>query len=290
MTVLFGGVAAENVEVVSGVLAYCVTPEGDPDGLKVVVVQNLDAAGDPVVGETASLADAYTFVRPDINVESELARVVRALILWLKRVAPRAGSKETTVAFTTSVDYAEDGTGDVLNYAANVRAPALILANLDVPEDRKRPAPEPVRVTLPGGRFAERRPPLICDVNMTLVGVVDGPGAPILVLNFMQVVRMAFQKKNVLRVDRDADDSSAGYVEYDLYFSFAAGVAVSHAGENADVESFAGQVRVEGVMLEDAPGLPGGPAVVDGLSHEATQRVGWVAGEDSVVVTPEGIG
>lgn len=279
MTVTFGGVTATNVEVVSPALAYCLTPEGNPDGGAVdVVVQNLAADGVPVVGEVTTLAAAYMFVRPDLDVESELARVVRALIVSLRRaVVPN-------VVFTTSVDYAEDGTGDVLNYAAVQKTPALILANLDVPEDRIRSCHEPVYVTLPGGRFAERRPPLVCDVNLTLVGVVDGDGAPIRILNFMQAVRLFFQKRTKLRVDRDADDPSAGYVEYDLYFSFAAGVAVTHAGENADVESFAGQIRVEGVWLEDAPGLPGGSAAVDGLPHEATRRIGWVAGDDPVVV------
>lgn len=279
MIVTFGGAEATNVEVVSDTLAYCLTPEGDPDGGAVdVVVQNLDPGGVPVVGESATLSAAYAFVRPDLDVESELARVVRALIVSLRRaVVPN-------VVFTTSVDYAEDGTGDQLNYAAVQKTPALILANLDVPEDRLRSCHEPVYVTLPDGRFAERRPPLVCDVNFTLVGVVDGDGAPIRILNFAQVVRMFFQKRTKLRVDRDVDDASKGYVEYDLYFSFAAGVAVTHAGENADVESFAGQIRVEGVWLEDAPGLPGGPAVADGLPHEATRRIGWIAGDDPVAV------
>ena len=274
LRVTFGGAEATNVEVVSETLAYCLTPEGDPDGGPVdVVVQNLDGDGAPIAGESVTMASAYQFVRPDLDVEGELARVVRALILFLRRgVCPN-------VVFTTSVDYAEDGTGDVLNYAAVQKTPALILANLDVPEDRLRSCMEPVRITLPDGRFAERRPPLVCDVTLTLVGVVDGDGAPIRNLNLMQATRGLFQKRPKLRVDRDAGDASQGYVEYDVFFSFAGGVAVTRPGENADVESFAGQVRVEGVWLEDVPGLPDGPAAVDGLPHEATTRVGWVAGE-----------
>jgi len=275
--VTFGGAEAANVEVVSETLAYCLTPDGDPDGAPVAVaVQNLGSDGAPVAGESASLASAYRYVRPDLDVEGELARVVRALILTLRR------GVHPNVVFTTSVDYAEDGTGDQINYAAVQKTPALILANLDVPEDRVRSCMEPVRVILPGGRFAERRPPLVCDVTLTLVGVVDGDGAPIRILNLMQATRGLFQKRNKLRVDRDAEDPSEGFVEYDVFFSFAGGVAVTHPGENADVESFAGLVRVEGVWLEDVPGLPGGPAVVDGLPHEGTTRIGWVAGEDPV--------
>lgn len=279
MRVTFGGAEAAHVEVVSTTLAYCLTPDGDPDGGPVaVVVQNLDSAGAPVVGETVTLAAAFTYVRPDLNVEGELARVLRALILMLRR------GVHPNVVFTTSTDYAEDGTGDQINYAAVQKTPALILANLDVPEDRVRSCMEPVRITLPGGRFAERRPALVCDVTLTLVGVIDGDGASIRILNLMQATRLLFQKRTKLRVDRDADDPFAGYVEYDMFFSFAGGVAVTHPGENADVESFAGQLRVEGVWLEDVPGLPGGPAAVDGLPYEGTTRIGWVASEDPVVV------
>ncbi len=142
VVVTFGGVPATCVQVVSDELLYLLTPEGDPDGGAVVVLlQNCDAAGDPVLGEVATLPAGFTFVRPDLTEESELARGVRALMQSLKRqVIPN-------VVFTTHTDY-DDATGDQLNFAALESLPALVLANLDVPEDRHYAANEEVEVAV----------------------------------------------------------------------------------------------------------------------------------------------
>jgi hypothetical protein len=268
--VTIGGREATAVAVVSPTLLYCLSPKGDPGAAVDVVVENLDDAGASL--ELATLPDAYTFVRPDLDVESELASVVRTLLRDLKRQVIE------NVVLSAHTDFDEE-TGDLLNLAFVAKKPALVLGNLEIPEDREHHVSTEVEVAAGDGRFIKRRAPVALDVSMTLVGVDDNP---IRILNLMQAVRMYFKKNPWLVVDRDQTDASRGAVRYEMDWSFGGPVSVTHAQDNSNVESFAGRVIVRGVLIEDMPGLPTSkPAGIPAhLPHEATTGYGWVTHDD----------
>ena len=50
-----------------------------------MTLSNVDAAGNPVVGESIALAGAYRFLRPRIVREADLTRLIRTLLRELKR-------------------------------------------------------------------------------------------------------------------------------------------------------------------------------------------------------------
>jgi IPT/TIG domain len=274
VVVTVGGRAATRVAVVSATLIYCLTPKGDPGVAQDVVVQNVDDDG--AVLATATLAAAFTFQRPDLTQESELTRVVRALIQELKRQVLE------NVHFSTHTDY-DDATGDVLNMAFVSKLPALVLANVEVPEDRTQIQPALQEFDADTGRFITRRPPVVVDIVATLVGVHDNP---IAMLNLMQVVRMFFKKNPWLELDRSASDSSLGTVRYELDWSFGGPVSVQRGGDASDTESFGGQIVVRGVLLEDMPGITtakptGIPAR---FPHEATTGYGWKTDDNAAAI------
>lgn len=271
--VLVGGAAASDVRVYSQNFLTFLTPKGDPDDARDVVVQNLDASGNVV--EAYTLVGAFTFQRPDLTQESELARVVRALIRELARQI------HPNVHFSTHSDY-EDDSGLVDNMVNVGSVPALVLGNLEAPENREHHVDEGVEMDVENDRFIERRPPVTVDLNMTLVGVTDNA---ITILNLMQATRMFFKKNAWLVLDRVAGAPERGQVSYEMDWSFGGPVSVAHQGEG-NIESFGGRVVIRGVLLEDMPGVstdkPAGiPAHVP---HEATLRHGWKTAPDASAV------
>jgi hypothetical protein len=270
LRVTIGGREATRVAVVSPTLAYCLTPKGDPGAARDIVVENLDDDG--AVIAAATLESAFTFERPDLTQESELTRVVRALIQELRR------QLLDNVHFSSHTDY-DDATGDVLNVAFVSKLPALVLSNVEVPENRTQTDQAIQEYAAGTGRFIGRRPPVAVDVVATLVGVHDNP---IALLNLLHATRMFFKKNPWLELDRDASDPSQGAVRYEMDWSFAGPVSVQRANDSSDVESFGGQIVVRGVLLEDMPGITeakptGIPA---NFPHEATVNYGWTV-EDS---------
>lgn len=289
VTVTVGGRAASAVAVVSSGLIYCLTPKGSLNADETlnttpqnVVVQNNDATGAPIGGEVATAAGAFTFQQPDLTEESELTRVLRALMLEIKLQV------HNNVVLSTHTDF-DSSTGDMLNLALVASFPAIILGNLEIPENRQHAVNEEQDYEIPGELFIKRRPPVVVDVNLTLVGVADNP---LVIMNLMQVVRTFFKKTPWLVLDRDSADASQGTVRYELDWSFAGPVAVSHQADNSNVESFAGSICIRGVLLEDMPGIsrakPAGAGIPAHFPHEATTGIGAVSASDETAVVVQG--
>lgn len=281
VTITFGGRSATNVAVVSPTLIYCQAPKGDPGAPVDVVLQNNDASGAPIGGEVVTRAAVYTYQRPDLREESELARVIRAFIQELKRQIV------DNVVFTTNTDY-DANTGDLLNYTEveNVTGGCLVIGNLDIPEDRIHAVNEEQDFDAGNGLFISRRPPIAVDAIMTLVGITDNS---ITILNLMQAVRTFFKKNPNLELDRDSSDPSLGTVEYEMEWTFGGPVSVNHQGDNSNIESFGGNITIRGILLEDMPGISRSkPAAIPAhFPHEATTRIGAVSNSDASAVSTD---
>lgn len=255
----------------SGGPAIDITVTGNGKALAIgaydVVVENIDDLGVLIPGETVTAANAYTFRRPDLGQESELARVFRTFIRMLKRQVLE------NVSFTTHTDF-DPTTADTLNLAYVQRLPAVVLANIETPDDPEYRIEYDQDIQVGADRFVDRRAPAVVMLKLDLIGVSDNP---VEILNLLNVLRVFFRKNPYLLHDRDPADLSKGKVKYDLEYAFAGPASVVHQGENSNVESFVAEVKVRGILLEDMPGVttanvPGMPA---GMPHEATRRFGY---------------
>lgn len=259
------GGAAVDLTTAGGALT--VTSEGYTD----VELSNLDDQGAPIAGETVVLTRAYSYRLPDLTAEAgSIVMVVRSLILMLRR------SIHKNVVFTTHTDY-DDTTGAQLNVAAVASLPALVLTNIDLPEDRQRAAQGTDAALIEGGRFIEHRQPVICDLTATLVGASDDETE---FFNLLEATRLLFQKRDKLRVPRSIDGSYDDGIDYELAFKFGpVNVTAGDPGGNPNLKWFGGTISVEGIRLEAVPGAPtaGTAAKPSGQHHEATIAIGYTA-------------
>lgn len=236
-----------------------------------VTVENIDDDGDLITGETVTKTDAFTFRRPDLGQESELARVVRALLRMLKRQILE------NVHFATHTDYDAD-TGDLNAIAFVQRLPALVVANLEVPDDRDYFVEGEQDFEAGAGRFIARRPPVVAMIRFDLIGVSDDPVEN---LNLLQATRIFFRKNPRITLDRSSTDPTLGAVSYDLECALGGPVTVTRGADAVNVQSFSGEVRIRGVLLEDMPGITTSkPAGIPAhLPHEATTDFGHVSAD-----------
>ena len=202
---------------------------------------------EPRPGESVTAEASFAPVRPDLSQESHLATVVGQMILELRRQVLE------NVAWTTDTDY-DDDTGDQVNLAYLAELPALVLAGVAAPENREHAIHEPEDFpNATGDGFYTTRPPVVVDVEGTLVGVSDND---LEMLNLLQAVRMFFRKNPFLFVPRQYGNPARGEVKYELEASMGSQVQISPQGDNSNVQFFAVDWRVIGVRLEDMPGLP----------------------------------
>ncbi|MBL9023822.1 MAG: IPT/TIG domain-containing protein, partial [Myxococcales bacterium] len=209
--VLFGGVAAEapSVRDEAGLrLVDLRTPVHAP-GVVGVELQNLDAAGVPVPGESVVLVGAYRFARPTVAREADLTRVVRQLLRELKRQVL------ANVSATVSVDY-DDTTLDGLNLIAMAKVPSLVLSGPTLRPNRfysANVAHEDVVDGIAGPELARRKPPYTVDLVFTLTAASERTAE---LFNLMAVVATFLNRNRWLELQRDPADASRGSVRWEL--------------------------------------------------------------------------
>lgn len=270
--VLFGTKLATAVAVTEAGQLYCLTPINDP-GTVSVTVRNVDAAGVLIGAETATLADAYTYARPDLTQKGNIARALEAFIVEIRRqITPNCD-------WAVHTDF-DDTTGDGLNVAYQGRLPSLVLADLQLP-DKSSPESDTYTVEIDATTFVERRAPVIVDAVFSIVGVSDNL---LEMLSLLEATKQFFALNGSISVDRDPADPSHGAVEYVMRSEIGAGTKTTRQNDNNNIMSFTGSVTLEQIRSEDMPGVtraavPGVPAW---YPHQGTVRFGWTA--DSVVV------
>lgn len=232
---------------------------------------------EPLDEEGILVPGAYTFVRPDLGVESYIATAIRALLRGLKREVL------SNVSFATHTDY-DANTGDRVNTTFLAELPALVLTNLRLPENRDEA--RNVSEELEGAtveRFVVRAPDDVVDVRFTLVGVTDDT---VELLNLLAATKRYFDKHGELRVTR----SDGCVLLHDLDFEVGSEVSVQPASDN--VQSFSGEVVVKSVpvgdmAIEDQGELPEGVPI--GTRYEGVRDVGWTQEGDTTLEVDEGL-
>lgn len=260
--VTIGGVPALQVWAISSTLLRCLTPIHDPSGTPArparpetsdpgaaavpasdVVVQNLDANGDPIPGETATLAAAFSFVRPRLDQGSITARVVRAFIAELRRQVI------DNVNFAPNTDYDPD-TGDGMNVAQLASLPGIAIVDLKLPRSQVVQN-EQDELSDGGTGFVALRPPVLRDAQMTLVGVSDNKEE---LLTLEEALDLFFRKNPELYVQRDDTDPSFGSVGFDMQRTSDPQFGTTTDGSN--ICFFSCEVVVQNIPRQAMPGLP----------------------------------
>lgn len=239
------------------------------DGAVDVTVENIDAAGVTIPGETVTATKVFKPLRPNLSIKGHLSEVIDTLIADLKRQVVKL------VSWTTQMDYDEE-TGDLtVGFIAGV--PALVLAGLTLPKSRKYAVNQQEEINtndpVTQGDFVVVRPPDVRDLIGTLIGITDDDGE---IANLAQAVTQYFQKNNELEVLRDPLDPTKGTIDYDLRASVEDVITFTSVGNNTDLVFFTMDVRVLGIRLETMPGIPQKtvPGVPSGIPVEPIVGIG----------------
>ena len=194
LDIRFGAAPAELVALVNDgarVLLDIRTPASAP-GPTTLTLSNLDAAGAPVPGESASAP--FRFERAPIGRESDLTRLVRALLRALRDQV--LANTSTPV----SLDYRESTS----SFIPVARVPSLTVLGPDVRENRLYSSSELVErpVTAPDGTVTIEvlRPPTAVDLRFTLEVVTNSTAEH---LELFTALTSFFHRNPYLSVARD---------------------------------------------------------------------------------------
>lgn len=263
--ILFGGIAAVMVAVVSPYLAFCKTPVSDPGGPVDVVVQNL--ADDGTVLEEARLPAAWRFIRPELTStgESDVARIIRSLIQDLKRqITPN-------VYWPSSSDY-DEHTEDLLNEVEIPAFPAIVFANISFEENPVYKTCEPIEIPDPENPdgFVMYAPPEMVDIVIPIIGSSDNSDE---LINLSSAVRRFFRKTIRVKIPRDPEDAQSEILEWDLQWD-PTPTAMQIAASSNNIRTFSGTARILGFPIEQLYGLPLGGPGTPGAGHESVVATG----------------
>lgn len=244
--VVFGDVPAVVVSVreEAGLrIADVRTPAHQP-GVVPIELTNLDAAGDPVPGETVVAPSTYRFARPTVAREADLTRVIRQLLRELKRQVL------ANVSATVSVDY-DDTVVDGLNIIAMAKVPSLVLSGPTLRANRFYAANVPHEDLvdgISGPELVRRKPPYTVDLVFTLTAASERTAE---LFNLMAAVATFLNRNRWLELQRDPDDASRGTVRWELD---ADGELRTQLAGRDDVRAFTCGFVVRGFDVDE--GLP----------------------------------
>jgi hypothetical protein len=230
-----------------------------------VSVTHFDAAGAPIAGERATLAEAYRYERPRIVREANLTQLVRALLRELKRQVLE------NVSLSVAVDF-DDTALDGLDVRAIAALPSLVVTGPRIKENRfySTNAIDEELVAGPSGpEVRRRRSPLTVDLEFALTGASD---RAVELLNLMSAVSTFLDRNRWLVMDRDAVDPSKGQVRWEMD---AAGELQTNLEGKDDVRAFTWGLVIRGFDIDEGLTLDVVKAVAEG---GASVGVGPVSG------------
>jgi hypothetical protein len=243
VAVVFGARAADVVSVIpDGARVFVdVRAPASEAGDVALVLQNLDAGGAPIPGETASVP--FRFVRALLGVESDLTRLVRTLLRALK------SQVIANAATPVSLDYREQ----VSSVIPVAKVPSLTVLGPDIRENRVYATNETAeRATLgPAGPEVEiLRPPVAVDLRFVLEVVTNTTADH---LNLFTALVNFFHRNPYITIERDGRDPSAGTVKFPLFADGEARTArVEDArGRKDDRHAFEWGLVVRGFPIDD---------------------------------------
>lgn len=288
--VLFDGIPALAVEVVSEHVLRAVTPRHPPDrvvdGQQVAVgtvdvqVLNLDDAGAPIAGEAGELAAAYTYVRPELA--GYMGSWTRTLIAFKEMLQELLLEN---VRVNPSVDYDPD-TLEAAGFVELAEGPGIALMNIAFPPSAEEKGHEPEMVDGLGGYVLIRRPSLRTDIVGTIVLVGNNQEE---LINLGEACTHIFRDFGLFEVLKDPDDATHGAHRYRAILATAGFVLSQRFGQSA-VQTMEATFGIREVQSTDLPGAPleGLPMSPKWLGHYGTVGVTRHAARIGVTPTRKG--
>lgn len=288
--VLFGGVPALKTWVLDENTIRCLTPIHAPAGAGNVdangdaippvdvVVQNLDDNGAAIPGQLGTLAEAYSFVRPNLGATADggarpagvgtMQRVMEAFIEQLQIQLLE------NVKWNPHTDYDPD-TGDAMNFCEFASLPGLAIVDVRLQKSASQPQ-EQVEIPTSDTTWVARRPPVYRDLVVTIVGASDNSGE---LLTLEEALEMFFKKNPKLEIARDPDDPSRGTVAFNMVYASGEPITFTGRLNSSNVEAFTVGAAILQIPREDMPGLPTAsiPGTPAWVPAEATTDAGWTA-------------
>lgn len=265
VAVTIGGAACSQVQVVSSTLLRCLTPIHDPSGIPAtddaeaipasdLVVANVDSAGAPISGQSATLPACYSFRRPVFNetVTTQAEVAIKALMSELQRQV------HPNVVFQPHTDYTAEG-AELVTLAS---LPGIALQGLRLPTSRDVADREQPEVDLGDGTVAVRRQPIIRDAVMTCLVASDDTSE----LLWLDAVIAGVAKKN---------PTIGGWT-----LDYQRGEPVTFTDRQAGVVYFMSEFAIRRIQETDIPGLPVAGTALD--RHEATVGIAYKVGQINV--------
>jgi IPT/TIG domain len=246
MSVLFGSSPATDVSVLATDLLVALCPSREA-GTVSVVVTNLDDAGDPIAGETVTLANALAFEMPKHTREYEhdLTRLVRTVLRRLKLAL------HTNITRRKHTD-ATDEASETISILAVGKFPSVIVFGPRLAENRFYSTNGRVEVSLPDGSFAEMKQPTTVDVFFKLLAVTDNDSE---MLNIMGNLVAFMASNKYLYFQRIANDPSAGETRFEFDFAPNGYPDESGGSNESNVHQFNAEIMVRAFDIEDWSGL-----------------------------------
>lgn len=204
-----------------------------------VTLQNLDTLGAPVLGELATLAAAYRYLRPRVVEESELTRLVRQLVRELKRQVL------ANVSTSVSVDYDESPPDGVI---AMANVPSLVLAGPTLRQNRfysSNVALEELTQGPNGPEFTRRKPAFTVDLVFTITATSSRTAE---LLNLIAAVATFLNRNRWLKLDRSPGDTNLGRVRWEMD---ADGDLRTQLESKSDVRAFTWGLVVRGFDVDE---------------------------------------
>lgn len=239
VSVVIGGRQATRVDVLSSTELHVITP-ALPAGVHDVVVQNNDAFGIPVSGETVTAVGAYTARRPDFRSKCwSVERVMRQLVLLLREQV-----LDNTVV-TTHTDYDGSPT-DGENVVEVAVLPAVVVGGPTLTENRFYADTASRTEGGPGGVVRQLPIAWTGDAVFTIAAISD---STVELLGITQALVAVAERFPLLELLRDPDDQTKGYIRYELEMPLDAGPRVVSTPSNSNVRMSVCSVVVRGIEL-----------------------------------------
>ena len=243
VAVTFGGITAEVLAVLEDDSRTAIdvrAPRSEP-GHVALAVQNLYGTGAAIPGAAASVG--FRFLRALISEESDLTRLVRALLRALK--AQVIANASTQVA----LDYREQAS-TVIPIA---KVPSITLIGPDIRENRLYATNEPGERVVSGPAGLEvqiLRPAVAVDLHFVLEVVTNTTAEH---LNLVTGITNFVHRNPYLSLERDGADPSAGTVRFPLFADGEARTARTDDthGRTSDKKSFEWGLVIRGFPIDD---------------------------------------